>query len=51
MEHIIHKYGVGDCTSLLEDLVKESEREESEGELIVVAGAVMTAGKELSVER
>lgn len=31
--------------------MKESECDESEGEFIMVAGAVMTADKELSVER
>lgn len=48
MDFVLREYGIEDRTEVL--LEKESEHEESEGELIVVAGAVMTTEKKLSVE-
>lgn len=35
VEYVLREYGMEDHTELLEELEKESEREESKGELIV----------------
>lgn len=49
LEMVMWEYGMRDFTELLEEL-EEIESDESEDELDVVAGAVMTVEKKLSVE-
>jgi hypothetical protein len=50
MKHVLSDYGMQDDTEILEEQQKEIESHESEVELTAVAGAAMTAEKELSVE-